>query len=142
MRPSAENQGAQCSTGRDNQLRLCGLTNAMLIREMLDRPASKAIHAPMIKHRREPSVCGMKANTMATPVVPIVCPMRRAMPSIPLAPPLRLRGADDTNVRLLGVWNKPNPAPQNMILHQMSILSALSGKSITKSIRLKTDTCR
>lgn len=104
----------------------------MLIREMLDSPASKAIHAPMIKHRREPSVCGMKAKTMATPVVPIVCPMSRAMPSIPLAPPLRLRGADDTNVRLLGVWNKPNPAPQNMILHQISILSALSGKKYNK----------
>jgi len=42
----------------------------------------------------------------------MVCPNSRAVPSMPLAPPLRSRGAAAIMVRLLGVWNRPKPAPQ------------------------------
>ena len=49
---------------------------------------------------------------MATCVAPSVCPSRRAVPNIPLAPPLRLDGAEEMIVLLLGVWNNPKPDPQ------------------------------
>ena len=53
----------------------------------------------------------MKLNSIATNVVPNVCPISRAIPSIPLAPPERLAGAELIMVLLFGVWNKPKPAP-------------------------------
>ena len=39
---------------------------------------------------------------MATVTPPIVCPVRRAVDIIPLATPLRLRGAADTSARTFG----------------------------------------
>ena len=62
---------------------------------------------------------------MATCVAPSVCPSRRAVPSIPLAPPLRLDGAEEMMVLLLGVWNKPKPDPQMNSRHIISILVGL-----------------
>ena len=97
-----------------------GFTNCCDTREKLDTPASSAIHPPTTRHRREPVMCGTSEKTIATPVVPTVWPTSLAMPSMPLAPPLRLTGTEDTMVRLLGVWNSPKPAPQSMMRQNMS----------------------
>lgn len=44
----------------------------------------------------------------------MVCPNRRAIPNIPLAPPERCVGAEEIIVLLFGVWNNPNPAPHSI----------------------------
>lgn len=59
--------------------------------------------------------CGARLNSRATRVAPKVCPSNLAVPIMPLAPPLRLVGADDMMVLLFGVWNNPKPAPQTAI---------------------------
>ena len=46
---------------------------------------------------------GNSLNIKATNEAPIVCPIKRAVPHIPLAPPLRLDGAEPIIVLLLGV---------------------------------------
>jgi hypothetical protein len=51
-----------------------------------------------------------KANEIAARIAPIVCPVKRAVASIPPATPLRESGADDNIERLFGAWKKPNPA--------------------------------
>lgn len=56
---------------------------------------------------------GTRLNIMATKVAPNVCPNKRAVPSIPLAPPLRLAGADEMIVLLFGVWNKSEAGATN-----------------------------
>ncbi len=48
-----------------------------------------------------PGITKLKSN--ATSVVPDVCPNRRAIPSIPLAPPERFVGAEEIIVLLFGV---------------------------------------
>ena len=54
------------------------------------------------------------------------------VPSIPLAPPLRLEGAEEMIVLLLGVWNKPNPAPQINRRHIISVFVGLSGNMASR----------
>ena len=56
------------------------------------------------RDRNHPSVPGItKLKSNATSVVPDVCPNRRAIPSIPLAPPERFVGAEEIIVLLFGV---------------------------------------
>ena len=85
---------------------------------MADRIANPA---PKVKEIRIPFV-GKTANIMAAAAAPMVCPKSLAMPSIPLAPPLRLGGAEAMIVLLLGVKNVPKPMPPNTIRHIMSKL--------------------
>ena len=59
-----------------------------------------------------PGITKLKSN--ATSVVPDVCPNRRAIPSIPLAPPERFVGAEEIIVLLFGVWKSPKPAPHSI----------------------------
>ena len=61
--------------------------------------------------------CGAMPKINATSAAPRVCPVRRAVPSIPLAPPLRSRGAADNMVRLFGDWKIPKPAPHSAMRH-------------------------
>ncbi len=56
----------------------------------------------------------------ATSAAPVDCPTRRDVATMPLAPPLRSRGAADMIARRFGDWKKPNPAPQIIIRHTMS----------------------
>ena len=42
---------------------------------------------------------------------PLVGPISRAVPSMPLAPPAWWAGAEVTRVKLLGDWNSAKPAP-------------------------------
>ena len=69
---------------------------------------------------------------MATCVAPSVCPSRRAVPNIPLAPPLRLDGAEEMIVLLLGVWNNPKPDPQMNSRHIISTLVGLEGSTASR----------
>src|ERR1700733_2649632 len=48
----------------------------------------------------------------AVSAAPIVCPVRRAVATMPLAPPLRPGGALDMIALKFGVWKKPKPSPQ------------------------------
>ncbi len=50
-------------------------------------------------------------------------PVDEPVPNMPLAPPLRSRGAEVIMVWLLGDWNKPNPAPHK-IIGQIILISA------------------
>lgn len=81
------------------------------IRVMLTMAATAAKPLPTSRHTAVLLSRATKLNSIATNVVPNVCPMSRAIPSIPLAPPERLGGAELMIVLLFGVWNKPNPAP-------------------------------
>ena len=49
----------------------------------------------------------------ASDTAPSVWPVRRAVPSMPLAAPLRCSGAEVTMVWLLGDWNSAKPAPHS-----------------------------
>src|SRR6185369_3751592 len=53
-----------------------------------------------------------RAKHSAADAAPSVCPVRRAVATMPLAPPLRSEGALDMMARMFGVWKKPNPRPQ------------------------------
>lgn len=75
---------------------------------------------------RSPRETFWKSN--ATRVVPNVRPNNRAVPSMPLAPPLRRVGAEETMVTLFGVWNSPKPIPQRAIRHTIFQLSGCSGR--------------
>ena len=46
-------------------------------------------------------------NSRATRAAPVVCPVSRAVASIPLALPLRSGGAEAIRMLLLGDWNRP-----------------------------------
>ena len=63
----------------------------------------KANIAPAHRHTVVPLSCIAKLNNRATRVAPRVCPKSRAVPIIPLAPPLRWMGAEAMIVLLLGV---------------------------------------
>lgn len=52
----------------------------------------------------------------------MVCPSKRAIPNIPLAPPERCVGAEEIIVLLFGVWNNPKPAPHS-IKRRMILIS-------------------
>lgn len=56
---------------------------------------------------------GTMWNSRAISAAPVVCPMRRAVASMPLADPLRSGGAEAIRMLLLGDWKSPNPAPQS-----------------------------
>ena len=94
-------------------------------------PASDSLSAAQRRaqrprsRRRPAALSGCRparsGRSTATPVQHrSVCPERRAVPSMPLAPPLRSRGAAAIMVRLFGVWNRPNPAPATAIRHATS----------------------
>jgi len=74
---------------------------------------------PSNKHTCVP-LSGNTVNNNAATAAPLVCPIKRVVPSIPLAPPLLALGAEDIMVLLLGVWKSPNPAPQSAIRQIMS----------------------
>ena len=60
-------------------------------------------------------------------MAPKPCPMWRAVPSMPLAAPLRCTGAEVTIVWLLGDWNMAKPAPHKAMRHAMSQAAAPTG---------------
>ena len=70
---------------------------------------------------------GSMAKITATKAAPTVCPSKRAIPSIPLAPPLRSRGAEAMIVLLLGVMNKPKPIPPRNIRQMISMWEGCAG---------------
>ncbi len=68
-------------------------------------------------------------NISATSAAPTVWPRSRAVPSMPLAPPLRSRGAEPRMARLLGDWNRPKPAPHSVMRQAMSPTAGCAGSS-------------
>ena len=75
------------------------------------------------------SECSAILNAIAAKVAPIVCPVRRAVASIPPAAPLRSSGAAESIERLFGAWKKPKPNPQSAIRQTRSIDDASTGRS-------------
>lgn len=73
---------------------------ACVIRMLLTTPAPMANNMARNKQACARSPSGNIRKSNATRVVPNVCPNNRAVPSIPLAPPLRLVGAEETMVTL------------------------------------------
>src|SRR6185437_448110 len=59
---------------------------------------------------------------------PLVCPVRRAVASIPPAAPLRKSGAEDSIERLFGAWKNPKPRPHRAIRHAISAEVGFSGR--------------
>ena len=86
-----------------------------------------------IRQRKGETSGAVTRKIKATNVVPSVCPNRRAVPCIPLAPPLREVGAEEMIVTLLGVWNNPNPAPQTAILQIIWLFSGWGGSSASRN---------
>lgn len=80
--------------------------------KLLTIAAISANTLPVIKHTSVLLLPTTQLNRRATRVVPKVCPINRAMPNIPLAPPERFVGAEAIIVLLLGVWKSPKPMPQ------------------------------
>ena len=72
------------------------------------------------------SVFMMKLKSRAISVVPVVCPTRRPMLSIPLAPPERALGAEDIIMLLLEVWNMAKPIPVTA-MHHMTLRCEVCG---------------
>lgn len=87
----------------------------------LTMAAIKGKPAATQRHTMVPFCCVTKLNNSATSVAPSVCPSSRAVPIMPLAPPLLLTGAEAMIVLLFGVWNKPNPMPQMIMCHIISL---------------------
>lgn len=71
--------------------------------KLLTIAATTANPLPTIRQTAVLRSCVTKLKSKATNVVPVVCPKRRAIPSIPLAPPERCVGADEIIVLLFGV---------------------------------------
>lgn len=71
--------------------------------KLLTIAAISANMLPVIKHTSVFSLPATQLNNNATSVVPNVCPMSRAIPIIPLAPPERCLGAEAIIVLLFGV---------------------------------------
>ena len=86
-----------------------------------------------IRQRKGETSGAVTRKIKATNVVPSVCPNRRAVPCIPLAPPLREVGAEEMIVTLLGVWNNPNPAPHTAILQIIWLFSGRGGSSTSRN---------
>ena len=84
--------------------------------KLLTIAATTANPLPTIKQTAVLRPCATKLKSKATNVVPVVCPNKRAIPSIPLAHPERCVGAEEIIVLLFGVWNSPKPAPHNINL--------------------------
>ena len=75
-------------------------------------------------------------NTLKMPAsstAPSVWPVRRAVPSMPLAAPERRGGAAVTMVWLLGDWNSPKPAPHSSMRQTMSASDGCAGSSASSS---------
>ena len=72
-------------------------------RRLLTIAATTANPLPTIRQTAVLRLCTTKLKSNATSVVPNVCPSKRAIPSIPLAPPERFVGAEEIIVLLLGV---------------------------------------
>src|SRR6185312_477487 len=97
-------------------------------RVQLTPPAIRAMAAPARSAAvvpRSPNRLNMRAISAA----PVVWPRSRAVPSMPLAPPLRSRGADPSIARLLGVWNRPKPKPHSAMRQAISALPGCTGSS-------------
>lgn len=71
--------------------------------KLLTTAAISANTLPVIKHTSVLLLPTTQLNRSATSVVPNVCPMSRAIPIIPLAPPERCLGAEAIIVLLFGV---------------------------------------
>ena len=73
-------------------------------RKELHTPEKTAHPAPSHSATTSPwPLCGgQTANSAARITAPVVCPVNRAVPSMPLAAPLRCKGAVVTMVWLLG----------------------------------------
>lgn len=106
-----------------------------LRRRLLQMPANAAQLAAntsaMIGPR--PSWGVQTLNTAAMMTAPRVWPVRRAVPSMPLAAPLRCRGAEVTMVWLLGDWNKPNPMPHSAMRQAMSRSPGCAGSAASSA---------
>jgi hypothetical protein len=76
---------------------------------VLKAPATAAKQAASAKAMTgpRPSWTFAKLNRIASSTAPTVCPVSRAVPSMPLALPERCSGAVVTMVWLLGDWNRP-----------------------------------
>ena len=76
---------------------------------------------------------GTMWNSRAISAAPVVCPMRRAVASMPLAEPLRSGGAEAIRMLLLGDWKSPNPAPQSTSRQMMSKSVGCSGRNASRN---------
>jgi len=65
---------------------------------------------------------------------PMVCPTRRAVATMLLAPPLRPGGALDINAFRLGAWKKPNPNPQIAMRQTISATPGAAGSNASNTI--------
>ena len=71
--------------------------------KLLTIAATTANPLPTSKQTAVLRSCVTKLKSKATNVIPVVCPIKRAIPNIPLAPPERCVGAEEIIVLLLGV---------------------------------------
>ena len=73
----------------------------------------------------------------AASAAPLVCPVRRAVATMPLALPLRSAGALDIRAFMFGAWKKPNPHPQIAIRQTMSATAGFAAiGSVMSFLRL------
>src|SRR5665213_2464442 len=82
-------------------------------------------------------------NEMAARIAPMVCPVRRAVASMPPAAPLRASGAAESIERLFGAWKNPNPRPHMAMRHAISAAVGFSGRPAKRGqTRTKDDQTR
>ena len=110
LRPSRRRAGAQ-------RLRLCvpqrlkSYCAFAIRRRLLITQPSAAKAAPSTSAIVAPSRPARPKHSAAS-AAPLVCPIRRAVATMPLALPLRPAGALDIKAFMFGAWKKPNPQPQ------------------------------
>ena len=83
---------------------------------------------------------GNRWKKRATSAAPVVCPSRRAVASMPLAPPLRPAGADEMMMLLFGDWNNPKPNPHRASRQRIAPSVGTAGRqAVQKSPTAKID---
>lgn len=83
---------------------------------------------------------GTNKNIRATNEAPEICPINRDVAIIPLADPLRARGADEIIILLFGAWKNPNPNPHTPNRHIKSNGTADSVGASAKRYIPRTNT--
>ena len=64
--------------------------------------------------------CSDSTRQPATSAAPQAWPVRRAVATMPLAPPARSRGALPMIAFMFGAWNRPKPIPHTAMGHAMA----------------------
>src|ERR1700722_16135021 len=77
-----------------------------------------------------------EAKAKCGKAAPQVCPVRRAVATMPLALPLRSGGALDIKSFMFGTGKKPKPQPQPAIRQTMSATCGLVGSIANSAIPL------